>query len=467
MLRSFTFILIVAFISALQNVEAQAQTTCGPIYVTSTATPAGSGTRTDPANLLTGISMLNATDNILWLAAGSYTITEFISIPNDVTIEGGFDPVTWVKSNGTPTIINRTNANALPPPANALVGFAGLNASGFRLQDLTINVADAGSAGISVYGIYLAVSSNYNIVRCEITTGAGGNGLPGSPGIPGTPGSPGSPGLPAGYENAPPPGGAGGVGVNNGGNGGISARWNGSSAGGQAGSGPGGCGGAGGNSGSGANCGCGLFGSSNNNDCEGNNPVAGQPGSTGLAGSAGSIGTAGAFAGGYYTLGGPGGNGTAGGDGCGGGGGGGGGAAVAGGGGFGASVSDADRAFAYASARRSIARRAVCSSAPMFAAIASGISISSSSSVRMWSRIATSKADSNCRTMATSAVSPLRPRARSTLAVVRSNSLTNAGSVAATKKSGSCSPRTIAEVTPSPSLSARRTNWRRLYGPSS
>ena len=313
-----TLFLLVAFSATGQE--------CGIIYVAPNGASSGStGTRSNPASLTHGLSLSNSTNNIVWLAAGTYTITDVISIPNDVTIEGGFDPGTWVKSNGTPSIINRTFNNTLPPPANALVAIAGLNASGFRLQDLTINVADATAPGISIYGIYLAACSNYSIVRCEVNTGQAGPGLAGGPGTPGTPGAPGSNGLPAGYENAPPPGGAGGAGVNPGGNGGISARWNGSSPGGQAGSGPGGCGGAGGNSGSGANCGCGLFGTSNNNDCEGNNPGPGQPGAVGAAGTAGAPGTPGAYASGYYTLGGPGGNGTAGGNGCGGGGGGGGG----------------------------------------------------------------------------------------------------------------------------------------------
>ncbi|TNF31077.1 MAG: hypothetical protein EP314_01125, partial [Bacteroidetes bacterium] len=298
---------------------------CGIIYVSPAGASGGAtGTRANPASLQHALTLTNATNNVLWLATGTYNISNAISIPNDVTIEGGFNGANWVKSNANTTIINRTSANPLPPPANALVGIAGLNASGFRLQDLTINVEAASGNGTSVYGIYLAACSNYNIVRCEVTTGAGGAGLPGIAGAPGAPGGPGTNGLAWGYENAPPPGGAGGIGANNGGNGGISARWNGSSPGGQAGS-PAGCGGTGGNAGSGANCGCGLFGTSNNSDCEGNMPQPGQPGGVGTAGTAGAGGPAGTYATGYFVPGGPGGNGTAGGNGCGGGGGGGGG----------------------------------------------------------------------------------------------------------------------------------------------
>lgn len=297
---------------------------CGIIYISSSGVSSGStGTRANPASLVHGLSLVNSTNNILWLAAGAYTIDNELSIPNGVTIEGGFDGATWIKSNNTPTILNRTSANPLPAPANALVGIAGLNANGFRLQDLTINIASATGPEVSVYGIYLAACSDYSVVRCEVTTGQGGAGLPGSPGAPGIAGLPGAPGLPWGYENAPPPGGAGGVGTFNGGNGGFGARHSpNASSNGSAGQGA--CGGAGGNTGDGPACGCGVFGTSNNTSCGGTAPTVGVAGGVGTAGAAGSVGGPGSYALGYYVPGGQGGNGTAGGNGCGGGGGGGG-----------------------------------------------------------------------------------------------------------------------------------------------
>ncbi len=155
---------------------------CGIIYVSPSGAGSGTtGTRANPASLSHGLTLANVTNNVLWLAAGTYTITDFLPIPTNVTIEGGFNAA-WIKSNSTPSIISRAAANPLPNPANALVGLAGLNASGFRLQDLTINVAAAPSAGISVYGIYLASCSNYNIVRCEVNTGNGGAGGAGGAG---------------------------------------------------------------------------------------------------------------------------------------------------------------------------------------------------------------------------------------------------------------------------------------------
>ena len=107
----------------LFSAMAQPTPQCGIIYVTpGGSTGAGSGTRTNPADLTYGLSQVSATSTVVWLAAGTYTISNELSLPNDVTLEGGFDPISWVKSNGTPTIISRDASNPLPPPADALVG---------------------------------------------------------------------------------------------------------------------------------------------------------------------------------------------------------------------------------------------------------------------------------------------------------------------------------------------------------
>ena len=291
---------------------------CGIIFVSPSGAGSGTtGTRVNPANLNHALSLASPTNNILWLAAGTYTITDALSIPSDVTIEGGFDPSTWVKSNATPTIIDRTGVNILPAPANALIGLAAINASGFRLQDLTINVADAPSPGISVYGIYLNASSDYNIVRCEVTTGAGGIGLAGTPGTAGVVGPNGS----AGNVGMTGPQPAGGNGGGNGGNGAAGGRHNPPQPSGTAGL-PNGCGGVGGNTADGPECSAGCFFS--DPSCGGGPGGNGTAGGSGTAGTAGAAGPPGAFATGYFVPGANGGNGTNGTDGCGGGGGGGG-----------------------------------------------------------------------------------------------------------------------------------------------
>ncbi|HWB63977.1 MAG TPA: hypothetical protein VG603_10735, partial [Chitinophagales bacterium] len=194
---------------------------CNVIYVTPGGASTGAaGTRANPASLTYGLSLANSTNNLIWMAEGTYNISNELQLVSNVTLEGGFDPSTWVKSNATPTIIHRDNTNVLAAPANALVGLAGLNISNFRLQDLTIQVDNATGTAISVYGIYLNTCSNYNIVRCNVTTGnatAGANGTAGAAGVAGLAGGNGQNGA---AEPNPSAGGAGGAGGNTGGNGG-------------------------------------------------------------------------------------------------------------------------------------------------------------------------------------------------------------------------------------------------------
>jgi len=294
---------------------------CDVIYVTTSGASSGAaGTRSNPASLLYGLTLITPTSNRVWIAVGTYNISNTIAIPDDCTLEGGFDPVTWIKSNATESIIMRDNLNLVP--ANALIGLEGTAATGFRLQDLTINVANAPGLSNSVYGIYLGNCSNYNITRCKVITGSGASGTTGTSGIDGVPGGAGSVGSPGACNNETfVPGGAGGTGAggNNGGAGAPGENHSGGP--------PGsdgltaGCGGAGGASGSGPDdC---LFCSPSCGDV-----IPGSAGGTGNSGIPGSTGTSGPFGsvvGGYFVAGGIGGIGTDGLPGCGGGGGGGGG----------------------------------------------------------------------------------------------------------------------------------------------
>lgn len=325
MKRSPSFFVMVLFTSMVIELAVgqplPPPTQCGVIYVSPNA--AGSGIRTDPAGLVNGLSQVSSTDNIIWMAVGTYTISNAISLPDNVTLEGGFNPITWIKNNATPTIISRDVNNPLPPPANALVGIAGLNASGFRLQDLTINVATAPGPEISVYGVYLMNCSDYNVVRCEVNTGTGGIGLPGLIGGPGAIAGNGNPGQNGYNSEVALPGGSGGIGGggNNGGNGANGGKHSSFSPG--SGGLPVGCGGGGGVTADGPECSAGCF----FGDPSCGSVGAGSPGLPGGAGNVGNVGTtgvAGTYSVGYYMVGGAGGNGTDGNPGCGGGGGGGG-----------------------------------------------------------------------------------------------------------------------------------------------
>ena len=153
---------------------------CGIIYVTPTGATSGTaGTKANPADLVYGFSLVSASDTLVWLADGTYPISNTLSIPNGATIEGTFDPITWVKTNGNTSTIARDALN--PDMVNlVLIALEGTGVSNFRLQDIEITVAAAPSAQITVYGIHLNGCSSYNITRCTVTTGTGGNGLAGT-----------------------------------------------------------------------------------------------------------------------------------------------------------------------------------------------------------------------------------------------------------------------------------------------
>lgn len=296
---------------------------CGIIYATPTGASNGAaGTKANPANLVYGLTLVSAQNSRLWLAAGTYNITQALQLPSNVIIDGGFDASTWIKSNSTPSIISKDASNVVPTPANALVGISCINISNFELHDLTIQVASANTPQTSVYGIYLNGCSNYKIVRCHVSTGDGGKGIDGTTGTVGNDGGNGGNGLNGGPEHSTITGGTGGVGGNAGGNGATVLSYKNVAAG-QAGGGS--CGGAAGIGGSGPSCSAGCtFGDPS---CGGASAgQAGQNGGNGSGGSAGSNGSAGSIsAPGYFIPGLAGTPGSAGTDGCGGGGGGGGG----------------------------------------------------------------------------------------------------------------------------------------------
>ncbi len=208
-------ILILVALSILLPTMVQAQE-CGIIYVSPTGAASGvAGTKANPASFVYGLTLVTATDTRIWMANGNYNIDNTITIPSNVTIEGGFTIGTWAKTNSNVTAINRSALN--PDVANkALVAFSAVNASGFRLQDITITVANATGSGVSVYGVRLVGCSNYNIVRCVITSGNGAAGAGGASGIAGLVGSNGVNGQ-VGAQDSENQTGRGGAGGNGGG----------------------------------------------------------------------------------------------------------------------------------------------------------------------------------------------------------------------------------------------------------
>ncbi|MEK7225471.1 MAG: hypothetical protein AAB221_07295, partial [Bacteroidota bacterium] len=156
---------------------------CNIIYVTPTGASSGAaGTKTNPASISYGLSLATPLNNQLWLAVGDYNISNTLFMISDVTVEGGFDPVTWIKTNGQASVIYRDNANIQTAP-NRLIAVECSGINNFRLQDLTINVANAVGDGVSVYGIHVAGCSGYSITRCTVNAGNGTDGLSGISGL--------------------------------------------------------------------------------------------------------------------------------------------------------------------------------------------------------------------------------------------------------------------------------------------
>ena len=180
-----------ALITYTLNVGAQE---CGYVYVSPTGASTGTtGTKVNPASLAFGLTLTSSTNDVVRLASGTYSFSAAFDMISDVTLEGGFNVSTWVKSNTTPTIFHRDNSNILPSP-NRLIAISCNAISNFKILDITINLDDAVGDGISTYGIYVTGCSNYTLSRCLINTGDASDGFQVATGLPGMPGAAGTSG---------------------------------------------------------------------------------------------------------------------------------------------------------------------------------------------------------------------------------------------------------------------------------
>lgn len=174
---------------------------CNNVYVTTNGTGGGLSA-TDPTDIRTALLMSQCSNATIKMAIGTYNIDSSISeIIGAVTIEGGFDPTNnWRKTSqqGATTIRRTTNNVDTSFGTYRLSAFEVSNASYLRLQDLTIEVADApvaDSIGISTYGLYFKNCSNYDIVRCQIIAGNASDGISGIVGANGIDGANGANGA--------------------------------------------------------------------------------------------------------------------------------------------------------------------------------------------------------------------------------------------------------------------------------
>jgi len=167
---------------------------CGYVYVTSSGASSGAaGTKSNPANFTYGLTLVNSSNNIVKIAAGTYNLSSELIMIGNVTLEGGYNAGTWVKSNATPTIFHRDTSNIGTSP-NRLVAFNCSGISSFRLMDITINMDNAVGNGVSTYGVYINGCSNYTLSRCIINVGDASGGYTGTVGSTGAFGAAGTDG---------------------------------------------------------------------------------------------------------------------------------------------------------------------------------------------------------------------------------------------------------------------------------
>ena len=320
---------------------------CAVIYATTTGS--GTGSKASPASLQGAINLAQCNNSIIKLGRGTYTLNNPITnITSYTTIEGGFDPITWIKTSlPGATTIYRSNLNPEGAANSPRIVAIYMNSQAyFRFQDITFQTQDcpattAGQSAMSNYVFHMTNCNDYQFVRCQVITGKGGDGLPGTSGVPGAIGTPGTAGSAGDVDNTGTnaPGGNGGLGGGaapgagntggtngsngNGGSASTDPRSGGGGGGGGSG-GSGGSGGGGGGSGGGVNNGAGPGGGSGGS---GGDPGSGGGNGSSVAGSPGIAGTGtfGSFVGGFYIPAGLAGNGTNGTGGSGGSGGGGGG----------------------------------------------------------------------------------------------------------------------------------------------
>lgn len=193
-------ILMIPFVSSAQE--------CDIIYVAPNGS--GSGTKAAPTSIQNALNLVSPGLDQIRMAQGEYLISDTLKLVGNVTIDGGYDPTTWIKSNNIPTTIHR---DATAPTSVSIFALAAENISNFHLHDLTVVVDDAVEISSSTCGIYLNGCSDYTINRVRVEAGDGADGIEGLPGAQGLAGANGMNGQDgANCSNSPRAGGAGGNG---------------------------------------------------------------------------------------------------------------------------------------------------------------------------------------------------------------------------------------------------------------
>jgi gliding motility-associated-like protein len=186
--------------STTVEIAAPAGNVCNVLHVTPTGLPTASGTRSDPMDLQTAMTVGACNGTIIKMAIGDYVTDSTINrVTSYLTLEGGFDAnVNWekVSTMGLTRILrtatmttSTTNGTGIEneappyPPDPNVTAIRVAGQSGFRFQDLTVEVVGfaggspiIGYRGVTTKGIELNACDGYNIVRTNVQVGAASNG---------------------------------------------------------------------------------------------------------------------------------------------------------------------------------------------------------------------------------------------------------------------------------------------------
>ncbi|MDD4149847.1 MAG: hypothetical protein PHE33_07445, partial [Bacteroidales bacterium] len=217
-----------ATLCASVTVEVSQFDACNMIYVSTSGNDNDPGSSDYPVKTLSkAMTLVSSSRNHIKMATGSYTESKRVNISTGLIIEGGFtvSGVNWTKSSNAATNItfsaNTGTGGTVSETASTtrhLIGIAANAKTNWTLQDLNITTAavtgqSSGGYGSSNYAVWINGSSNYNIIRCNFTSGAASAGSAGTAGANGAAGSAGGAGGGTGNQSGGA-GGSGGAGSN-------------------------------------------------------------------------------------------------------------------------------------------------------------------------------------------------------------------------------------------------------------
>jgi hypothetical protein len=208
----------VGWSGAASAVQLSSSAPAGVLYVSLTGSDTNPGTQAQPLRTISAAVIkaeASSPPSSVDVAGGTYGEGSGVTITSSVTIDGGFDPSTWLPSSTQTTTIT-----GAPQAVYAD------NANGVLLENLTLQASAPSGSGQSSYGLHEVNSANVTLNDVKVSAGNGATGYTDTAlaavGANGTNGAGGGNGKSSGgctssYGN----GGAGGPSATPGGNGGV------------------------------------------------------------------------------------------------------------------------------------------------------------------------------------------------------------------------------------------------------